>query len=125
MPYAIISNPGLSGAGLHHGIFFPGMNFQESIIDAIDASPIMVLVFSAHANKSPHVLTEVNEAMSNGAVIIPFRIEDILPSKAMKYLISVPHWLDAMTPPLEQHIQELEETIRILVDNERRKQKGQ
>jgi hypothetical protein len=99
----------------------PGMNYQEAIIDAIDSSSIMVLVFSSHSNESPHVLTEVNEAMSNGVIIIPFRIENILPSKAMKYLISGPHWLDAMTPPLEQHIRELEETIKILI--ERKKQK--
>jgi len=64
----------------------------------------MVLVCSSHSNKSPHVLTELNEAMSNGIIIIPFRIEDILPSNAMKYLISTPHRLDAMTPPLEEHI---------------------
>jgi len=99
----------------------PGMNYQEAIIDAIDSSSIMVLVFSSHSNTSPHVLTEVNEAMSNGVIIIPFRIENILPSKAMKYLISGPHWLDAMTPPLERHIRELEETIKILI--ERKKQK--
>jgi hypothetical protein len=103
----------------------PGINYQESIIDAIDSSSIMVLVFSSHSNKSPHVLTELNEAMSNGTIIIPFRIENILPSKAMKYLISTPHWLDAMTPPLEYHIQELEETLRILIEKERRKQKSQ
>ena len=101
----------------------PGVNYQESIIDAIDSSKIMVLIFSSHSNNSPHVLTEVNEAMSKGVIIIPFRIEDILPSKAMKYLISGPHWLDAMTPPLEKHIDELGNTILILLDNERKKRK--
>ena len=103
----------------------PGMNYQESIIDAIDSSSIMVLIFSSHSNKSPHVLSEVNEAMSNEVIIIPFRIEDILPSKAMKYLISTPHWLDAMTPPLEQHIRELEETIRILIEKKKHESKRQ
>ena len=99
----------------------PGINYQEAIIDAIDSSSIMVLVFSSHSNISPHVLTELNEAMSNGVIIIPFRIENILPSKAMKYLISNPHWLDAMTPPLEQHIRELEETVRILIERKKEK----
>ena len=83
----------------------------------------MVLIFSSHSNNSPHVLTEVNEAMSTGVIIIPFRIEDIIPSKAMKYLISGPHWLDAMTPPLEKHIQQLGDTIVILLENEKKKQK--
>ena len=115
MRYVIILNPGNPVPGGTKG-HSSGINYQESIIDAIDSSSIMVLIFSSHSNKSPHVLSEVNEAMSNEVIIIPFRIEDILPSKAMKYLISTPHWLDAMTPPLEQHIRELEETIRILIE---------
>jgi len=97
----------------------PGMNFQESIIDAIDSSSIMVLVFSSHSNSSPHVITEATEAMAKGVIIIPFRIEDVIPSKAMKYLISVPHWLDAMTPPLEQHIVELSHTIQVILNQKK------
>jgi hypothetical protein len=98
----------------------PGMNFQESIIDAIDSSSIMVIVFSSYSNDSPHVISEVTEAMAKGVIIIPFRIEDVLPSKAMKYLISASHWLDAMTPPLEEHIEKLVQTITVLLENRRK-----
>jgi hypothetical protein len=94
----------------------PGMQYQEAIIDAIDSSSILVLVFSVDSNESTHVLTELNEAMSNKVIIIPFRVEDVQPSKSMKYLISVPHWLDAMNPPMSQHIEKLEQTIRILLE---------
>lgn len=103
----------------------PGMQYQESIINAIDSSSIMVLVFSSDSNQSPHVLTEVNEAMSNNIIIIPFRVEDIQPSKSMKYLIGVPHWLDAITPPMEQHIQKLAETIKTLIAQKKEKEKNQ
>jgi hypothetical protein len=96
----------------------PGMKFQESIIDAIDASSIMVIIFSSHSNISPHVISEVTEAMSKGVIIIPFRIEDVLPSKAMKYLIGASHWLDAMTPPIEQHIGKLIQTVRVLLETQ-------
>lgn len=96
----------------------PGMQYQESIIDAIDSSFIFVLVFSADSNESPHVLTEVNEAMSNKDIIIPFRVEDVQPSKSMKYLIGVPHWLDAIDPPMSDHIRKLEETIRVLLQQQ-------
>jgi hypothetical protein len=35
----------------------------------------------------------------------------------MEYLISVPHWLDAITPPMEKHFDQLAVTIeRILSD---------
>ena len=37
----------------------PGETYAEAIIDAIDASRIMVLVFSSHANASKHVMREV------------------------------------------------------------------
>jgi hypothetical protein len=97
----------------------PGMQYQEAIIDAIDSSSVMVLVFSVDSNESAHVLTELNEAMSNKVIIIPFRVEDVQPSKSMKYLISVPHWLDAMNPPMSQHIEKLEQTIRILLEQKR------
>jgi hypothetical protein len=39
-------------------------------------------------------------------------------SKSMEYLISVPHWLDAITPPMEQHFDQLALTLeRILSDS--------
>jgi hypothetical protein len=93
----------------------PGMNYQAALIDAIDESQIMTLIFSSHSNTSPYVIRELTEAVSRGAIVIPFRIEEVLPSKSMKLLISVPHWLDALTPPLEQHLQKLAETIQLLL----------
>jgi hypothetical protein len=100
----------------------PGMQYQESIIDGIDSSFILVLVFSADSNESPHVLTEVNEAMSNKVIIIPFRVEDVQPSKSMKYLIGVPHWLDAINPPMSEHIKKLEQTIQVLLQQDKKDQ---
>jgi len=96
----------------------PGKNYQGEIIDAIDNTRIMVLIFSSHSNKSPYIIRELTEAVENDVVIIPFRIENVLPSKSMKFLINVPHWLDAMTPPLEQHLEKLAETIRLFLNNE-------
>jgi len=94
----------------------PGRNFPEEIIDGIAGSSIMVLIFSSHANNSPHVIRELTNAVNKGRIIVPFRIEDVLPSKSMEYLISVPHWLDAITPPLEKHIEVLAGNVeRILL----------
>lgn len=47
--------------------------------------------------------------------IIPFRIEDVPPSKSMEYFISSPHWLDALTPPLEKHLNQLAGTVSLLL----------
>ena len=85
----------------------PGKSFPEAIIDGIVDSKVVVLIFSSHANNSPHVIRELTTAVNKGRIIVPFRVEDVMPSKSMEYLISVPHWLDAITPPLEKHIEEL------------------
>jgi hypothetical protein len=85
----------------------PGENYPAAIINAIEQSRIMVLVFSSKSNKSVHVIRELTKAVDKGVIIIPFRIEDITPSKDMEYLIGIPHWLDALTPPLEDHITKL------------------
>jgi hypothetical protein len=93
----------------------PGTNYPRAIVDAIDGSRIMVLVFSSRSNHSHHVVRELSHAVSRGVIIVPFRIEDVQPSRDMEYLIGVPHWLDAMTPPLEQHIGRLGETVATLL----------
>jgi hypothetical protein len=31
--------------------------------------------------------------------ILPFRIEDVLPSKSLEYFLSSQHWMDAFPPP--------------------------
>jgi tetratricopeptide (TPR) repeat protein len=93
----------------------PGTNYPRALVEAIETSRVMVLVFSSHSNTSPHVVRELTHAVSKGVIIVPFRIENIQPSKDMEYLIGIPHWLDAMTPPLESHIRVLGETVATLL----------
>jgi hypothetical protein len=93
----------------------PGMGYAEALIEAISESRIMVLVFSSSSNNSPQVLREVERAASKGIPILPFRIQDVPLSRAMEYYISTHHWLDALTPPLERHLQHLAETVKLLL----------
>lgn len=84
-----------------------GKEWGESIIEGIEQSGLMVLIFSQHSNQSKQVVREVERAVAKGIPIIPFRIEDIPASKAMEYFISCNHWLDAFHPPLEKHLEKL------------------
>jgi len=93
----------------------PGLNYAEAIVDAINESRVMVLVFSSQSNTSQQVMREVERAVHRSLPIIPFRIEDTIPSKAMEYFISAPHWLDALSPPLEKHLGRLADTAELLV----------
>jgi hypothetical protein len=47
--------------------------------------------------------------------IIPLRIENTIPTKTLEYFISAPHWLDALTAPLEQHIARLAGAVKALL----------
>ena len=93
----------------------PGTSYGEAIIEAIHGLKVMVLVFSSHANLSAHIPKEVERAVNSGVSIIPFRIEDVAPGKSLDYFIGSVHWLDAMTPPLEKHLDALAVTVRKLL----------
>ena len=93
----------------------PGTSYGEAIIDAIHGAKVMVLVFSSSANASGHIPKEVERAVSNGVAILPFRIEDVAPGKSLDYFIGSVHWLDAMTPPMEQHLDSLAATVHKLI----------
>src|ERR1044072_7100879 len=92
----------------------PGRTWSSAIVDAIGESAVMVVIFSKHSNGSPQVMREIERAVNKGVSIIPFRVEDVVPSKDLEYFISSCHWLDAMNPPLEQHIEALAEAILAL-----------
>ena len=97
----------------------PGIDRGEAIIEAINQARIFILVFSNHANSSYEVKREVERAVHKGLAIIPFRIEDVPMSKSLEYFISVPHWLDALTPPLHRHLLRLAENVHSLLTGQR------
>lgn len=92
----------------------PGRTWGSAIIEAIGESAVMVVIFSQHSNGSPQVMREIERAVNKGVAIIPFRVENVVPSKDLEYFISSCHWLDAMNPPLEKHIGELANAILAL-----------
>ena len=93
-----------------------GVDWSEAIVEAIENCRIFVLIFSSSANGSPQIKREVERAVNKGKLIVPFRIENVVPTKSLEYFISTPHWLDALTPPLEAHLTHLGETIRLLLE---------
>ena len=90
----------------------PGSEYGEEIVDAIKGCRILVLIFSAQANSSPHVRREVERAVSARRAILPFRVEDITPTGAMEYALGNTHWLDAFTRPLDPHVAALASTAQ-------------
>jgi hypothetical protein len=92
-----------------------GQPYAESILNGINKSRVFVLVFSSDSNLSQQVLREVERAVSKGIPILPFRIADVTPTKSMELFLSATHWLDALTPPLEGHLQKLADNVEALL----------
>jgi hypothetical protein len=93
----------------------PGADWGESIINAIESSRIMILIFSKSANVSPQIKREVERAVNKGVYIIPFRVDDIPPAKSLEYFISTSQWMDAFSPPLERHLDNLAKTVKSVI----------
>lgn len=91
----------------------PGTSWSEAIVEAIASSKVMVLVLSANSNASRQVIREVERAVASGVMILPFRIEDVDPTGAMAYFLGTEHWLDAVTPPMQRHIDRLAATLAV------------
>lgn len=109
----------LEGQGMRCWIaprdILPGVDWGEAIVDAINESKAMLLVFSSKANASQQIKREVERAVHRGIPLIPVRLDDALPSKSLEYFISTPHWLDALTPPLESHLHRVAEAVKLLL----------
>jgi len=85
----------------------PAAEWAEEIIDAIAAARLMVLVFSSHSNASPQVRREVERAVHKQVPVLPFRLEDVVPSKSLEYFLSSQHWLDGFAEPREAQYERL------------------
>ena len=84
-----------------------GENYAASIVRAIKDCKFFILLLSVNSSESPHVINEVNSAVTALKTVVPFKIDEAEISDTMEYYVGKTHWLDAITPPMESHIQEL------------------
>lgn len=75
----------------------PGEDWQTGIVRGINASRMMVLILSRKANASKQVQKEVSLASIRGLTILPFRIEEVVPTDSMEFGLGSTHWLDGFT----------------------------
>src|SRR3954452_1067749 len=93
----------------------PGKSFPGEITRAIQQTKVMLLIFSRHSNSSEQVLREVQLAVDCRVPIVRLRLEDIPLSDDLRYYLSTPHWLDALSHPLSKHIPPLVAAIKELL----------
>lgn len=93
----------------------PSKEWSEAIIDAIEECRIMVLVFTSNANASLQIHREIERGANHGVAILPLRVENVLPAKALEYFIGDVQWLNAAMPPSDTHLKDLADTIKVVL----------
>jgi TIR domain len=77
----------------------------------------MVLVFTANANSSNEIKKELAIASQNNLVVIPVRIEDVIPNEAFAYEFATRQWID-LFEDWESSIARLVELIATTSDDQ-------
>jgi predicted ATPase len=91
-----------------------GIPYGQQLVDAIEASRVVLLVFSGNSNESRPVLSELELAAHRGKIILPVRIEDIEPSPSLEFYVRALHWFDAVARPLDGALSELVRAVQAL-----------
>lgn len=87
-----------------------GMAYARGIVNGIDESQVLLLVFSANSNISRHVENEINRAFDMEKTIIPFRIDDSPMSDVLCYYLGGCHHIDGF-PLSDDALTHLKESI--------------
>ena len=90
----------------------PGIDYAGSIVRAIKSADYVVVILSGNSIASAQVLNEIHSAVNNGVIIIPFKIDEAQLNDGFEYYLGKTHWLDAITPPMEEHVYQLVHLIQ-------------
>ena len=91
-----------------------GVVWAKYIVEALDESRMMVVVFSGNFNRSEQVDREIELASEDKKPILTFRIADEAFRGAKKYYLKNLNWIDAFPQP-EQCFGSLCENVRSLL----------
>ncbi len=86
-----------------------GEVWADSIIDAIHKAKAFIIIFSKDSNSSPHVLSEITNAVDCRCNIVPFRIDDTQMNNQMSFYLMPYHWHDAATQSMDKALFQLSE----------------
>ncbi len=71
-----------------------GCEYAEELVNGIDSSHVMLLLLSKDSNSSPHVLREVERAVSKKISIVVYKLEEVELSKSMEYFLMTHQWIN-------------------------------
>ena len=92
-----------------------GEDRAEATRNAIGSSHVIVLVLSENANAATHIEREIAHAFYTRRIIIPFRLGETFPRREFLFYLGNVPWLNAVSPPAEEHLEALTARIQGLM----------
>jgi len=92
-----------------------GAKWSAEIAKAIEASRVMVLVYSRHVNSSQYIASEIHEAYTLSRPIVAFRLEDVPFDDGLRLALNRVQWFNAM-PVTRRHVELLVGDVCRLLD---------
>jgi hypothetical protein len=77
----------------------PGDDSASAILDALANARCVALIFTEQANKSPHVLREIERAVNFRTPIVPLLLHNTAPTGSFGYLLATVHWVSGTGRP--------------------------
>ncbi len=94
-----------------------GMPYAEEIVHAIKDCKIILLIASASINASEQIMNEIEIAVNNSKIILPFKIDEVEYNDSYKYYLNRKHWIEAVPNPKDFYSLLVEE-IKYLLSSE-------
>jgi len=82
----------------------------------ISASKVFLLILSAESAQSKQAAREAERARQAGLAIVPLRVEEVEPADSLHYHIADAAMLDAVQPPLADHLGHLTAIVGRMLD---------
>lgn len=93
----------------------PGQTWAGAITEGLTRSGAVVLLFTANANRSDHVLREIDLAVKQKVPILPVRLDGTALSQDIEYYINVAHWIAATDGRIEPLLDRITDGCRKLL----------
>ena len=92
----------------------PGAGQKDALSEAVSGAWAVIALVSSSAVRSSEMRQLLEMAARAGKPVLPVRLERITLPPAFAYYLAGPRWVDALSPPFEQHLPAIVAAVRRL-----------
>ncbi len=93
-----------------------GFLYAEEIANGIDSSDLILLILSEESNQSPHVLREIERAVTKRKQILVYRLGDVKLATALEFFLKTNQWMDAQGKDYQELVSAVDKLCKNVVE---------